>query len=1076
MDSGSIQTARRFAVASLPPKGARSHRRFYSAPARLSWTEGIALLVLLSGCDPEAAGEAGNPPKSVSSRSEAILVHSTPDSSGRGAPAVRFVEVGARSGLAFKNVSGSAAQDYILESMAAGAAFLDYDGDGYLDLFAVNGTRLQTPPAGIQNRLFHNEPDGGRDGHRVFREVEATLGSDLWGMGCAVADYDNDGDPDIYATYWGPNQLLRNDGDGRFAEIGGPAGVADAGWGSSAAFGDLDGDGLVDLYATNYIEFDLDKPPGGGEECFYKGLEVFCGPMWEKARTDRLWRNEGGDRFADKSAVAGVDQRRYPALGVVLNDFDADGDLDIYVANDGESNLLYRNDGHWSFAEVGAAAGVAYSGDGKAQAGMGVHSGDYDNDGDLDLFATNFSDDVNTLYRNDSKEHGLVSRPDRDQGKSAVPADDDQGRVNPAVPADDDQDRLKSAVSTDLQFTDVTYTAGLGGVVQPYLGWGTGFFDFDNDGWLDLFVANGHLYPQLQEHSSGLRYAQRNLLYHNRGGRFVEIGEAAGPGWSLEKVSRAAALGDFDNDGDVDLFIANLNDVPSLLRNDGGNRHNWLGLKLVGVQSNRDAIGARVRVVAGDLEQVREVHRGYGFQAQHDRRLLFGLGARQRVERVEIRWPSGRRQVVETPELRRYLTIREGDHEVVALAPPPLPPVDGTVVEVPERKEIAAESSAEIGAAGWKAEDYFQAGKTFHQEGRYGEARDALEEALRLDPHNLEAYVHLGMVLSSGMGRHEEAAAWLERGARRDSLGADMHYWLGKVYLSLDHAPRAIEALQRAVRLADASWEYHNGLGLAHLRAGQLEAAAAAFQQASRRASWAPDPHLHLAQVYGHMDKPQAVQQELRVFERLVPIQRRVERYQRQLAIDVQDVRIHTRLGMAYVVQGRLEQALAHFRQAIAQDSLHGSAHYGLGTVFYRQKKLEQAIGAFERACQVQPEFAEALNNLGRAYHQTERYGDAIAAYQKALALRPELASLYTNLGRTYAAQGRLEEAIAVYREGLKRDSSMVRTRDALAQLYALQGRLEEAVRQWETVLRLAPDQVQVGERLRRAREKIRGN
>ena len=497
--------------------------------------------------------------------------------------------------------------------MSAAAAFADCDGDGFLDLFIVNGTRLTGAPEGAGNRLFRNEPDPGEGSGpaRKFREVEAGLGPPGWGMGCAAGDYDNDGDVDFHVTYWGPDRLYRNDG-GDFAEVAAGAGVADGRWGSSAAFADLDADGHLDLYVTNYLEFDLEMPPGGGGKCLYKGLRVFCGPAYAPRQRDRLYRNQGGGTFADVSAAAGVEAHRLPGLGVVFGDFDGDADQDIYVANDGEPNLLFRNDGGWRFAETAKTAGAAYSLDGMAQAGMGVHAGDFDNDGDLDLFTTNFSDEYNTLYRNDG-------------GGS---------------------------------FEDATGEVGLGETALPFLGWGTGFADFDNDGWLDLFVANGHLHPELDRSFLGLFYAQRNLLYHNRGGRFVEVGAGSGEVWSIEKVSRAAAVGDYDNDGDADLFVMNLNDTPTLLRNDSGGGNGWLGLRLTGTESNRDAIGARVRVRGGGMEQVREVQRGYGFQAQNDPRLLFGLGGR-RAEEMEILWPSGRRQLIADPPLGRYLKARE---------------------------------------------------------------------------------------------------------------------------------------------------------------------------------------------------------------------------------------------------------------------------------------------------------------------------------------------------------------------------------------------------------------------------------
>ncbi len=550
--------------------------------------KGIALVLsaLLLGCQAQSGREQSEPPP------------------------FHFVDASREAGLDFLNVSGSPEQNYVLESMSAGAAFLDYDNDGFLDIFVVNGTRLEYQSEDARNRLFHNEPGAG--GARVFRQVEADLGIGGWGMGCAAGDYDNDGDVDLYVTYWGPNQLWRNDGAGRFAEVAAAAGVDDGHWGSSAAFGDVDGDGWLDLYVTNYLEFDLDNPPAGGSKCHYKGLYVYCGPEYAGRQADRIYRNRGDGTFQDMSDSTGVGTLRYPAMGVVFNDLDRDGDLDLYVANDTEPNLLWRNDGDWRLAQVAVQAGAAYSGDGLPQASMGLHAGDFDNDGDLDLFATHFSEELNTLYCNEGT----------------------------------------------WRFRDCTREVGLGQIEGPYLGWGTAFVDLDRDGWLDLFVANGHVYPQLDQSYADLRYAQRNLLYRNEGGRFREVGEQSGAGWKLQKVSRAAAVGDYDNDGDVDLFIMNLNDTPTLLRNDSEVDHHWLGLRLVGVEG-RIAIGAEVRVRAGGSEQVREVHRGYSFQAQNDPRLLFGLGPAAEVEQVEIRWPSGRRQVLQGLPTGRYVEVVE---------------------------------------------------------------------------------------------------------------------------------------------------------------------------------------------------------------------------------------------------------------------------------------------------------------------------------------------------------------------------------------------------------------------------------
>ncbi|MSR83148.1 MAG: tetratricopeptide repeat protein [Candidatus Latescibacteria bacterium] len=749
-----------------------------------------------------------------------------PTAGGQQLP-VQFTEVGLLAGLDHANVSGGPEQDYILETMSAGAAFLDYDGDGYLDVFLVEGTRLGGPPPGTHSRLYRNEQSGE---NRLFREVSAEAGVDHtgWGMGCAVGDYDNDGDPDLYATYWGPNRLYRNEGKGRFAEVGVLAGVADSSWSSSAAFGDLDLDGDLDLYVTNYLEFDLAHPPGEGRPCLYKGMEVFCGPKGMVAQPDRLYRNEGNGRFADMSAATGISRYHYPAMGVVFGDFDDDGDADIYVANDSEPNLLFRNDGNWAFAEVGALAGVAYSEDGRAQAGMGVHAGDFDNDKDLDLFVTNFSDDLNTLYQN--------------QGKG--------------------------------RFVDVTSAVGLGGVARPFLGWSTGFFDFDNDGWLDLLVANGHLYPQLRTQREGLAYAQRNLLYWNRGGRFEEVGLEAGPGLGLEKVSRGAAFGDFDNDGDADVLVANMNDLPTLLRNDGGNRNNWLGLELTGSTSNRDAIGTWVRVRAGGSEQVREVQRGYGFQSQHDPRLLFGLGHNLVAEQVEIRWPSGQVQVLEGLAAGCYWQIREGGvHQVASYSP--AGPVGSLAVgpnsgERPEQRRAPAPSAVQ---AGWKAEDCYRAGREYYKQGLYAEAVEALRRALVLQPDYLEVCVNLGVFLYSGLGDYEEAATVLEQAVVLDPERANTYLLLGKVYLALNRTAEAARTLERAVVLGPASWESQEQLGLAYLRQGRLKSALETFQAASMTAP-VPRLHLHLAQTYIRLGRPEAAQREQQLFTRLTASQK----------------------------------------------------------------------------------------------------------------------------------------------------------------------------------------------------------
>ena len=939
---------------------------------------------------------------------------------------VRFVDVTAASGLDFTHISGSPQQRYILETAGGGAAFVDYDGDGYLDVFVVNGTRVEEQPEEAHNRLFQNVQASPAPGRRQFREVteEAGLKRSGWGMGCATGDYDNDGDVDLYVTYWGANVLHRNEGDGTFVDVTASAGVGDEGWGSSAAFGDVDGDGQLDLYVGNYLVFDLAAPPNDGLPCgALKGLRGFCGPIGMEAQADVLYRNMGQGRFADMGPQTGIDRYAYPTLGVIFGDYDQDGDQDIYVANDVEPNQLWRNDGGWRLSEVGALAGVAYSEDGRAQAGMGVDFGDYDNDGDLDLYVTNFSDDVNTLYRNQA----------------------------------------------DGTFVDATALSGLEGTARPYLGWSTALFDADSDGWLDLFVANGHVYPQLEEHPSVLRYPQRNLFYHNQEGVFRPVD--AGPGMEVEKVSRGAAFGDYDNDGDVDLLVMNLNDAPTLLRNEGGNTNNWLGLQLVGITSNRDAIGARVRVQAGELALVREVRRGYGYQSQHDPRLLFGLGSRQRVERVEILWPSGRRQQLEDLPLRRYFVVREGSADVLAGDVVPQDESAGTT----PASSVAASSAApapQVGQPDWTAKDYFRAGVSFYEQARHGEAQAAFEHAVELDPDYAVAYVNLGIVLYF-KGNYQEAAVAVERAARLDPSRAETFGLLGRFYLGLNRPDLALVALDRATRLAPSVWEYHHWRGLAFVRADSTEAAVAAFRQASTHAPWEPWPHQSLARQYIELSRPQLAVREQQLFEQLAPRKQRVVRYQREIEEYPEKAGLRNKLGRAYLEQGRPQEALRQFELAIELDPEYGLAHYGSGAVLHLQKQTALAISAYEEACRVQPDLFEAFHDLGQAYSQTEQYEKAIIAYRKALALQADRPLVHSNLGDIYATQRRFEQAARSYETALEMNPGLTKTRDLLGRVYAAQARLEEAIREWEVVLQQDPDHPYAGTLLHRARQKL---
>jgi hypothetical protein len=523
-----------------------------------------------------------------------------------------FRDVAEEAGVARALTYGGVGEKrYILETTGTGAAFVDYDEDGDLDLFVVDGRRLEGVPEGAGNRLYRN----GGDGRFVDATEAAGLSREGWGQAAAVSDVDDDGDPDLLVTYYGAALLYRNRGDGTFVECGEATGLSQEGWHTSAAFADYDADGFDDLFIARYVDFDpaSTPEPGGAPNCFFMGIAVMCGPKGLPPARSVLYRNRGDFRFEDVSEGAGIGLVPAYGLGAVWSDLDDDGDLDLYVANDQAPNNLYRNLGGGRFQDTALADGVAFNEDGRAQAGMGVDAGDYDNDGDLDLHVTNFSHDYNTLYQNSGAGY----------------------------------------------FLDVSFAAGIAEPSYLFLGWGTGFQDFDRDGFLDIFVANGHVYPEVAKEEIESDYVQRSLLYRNLGGgRFEEVGTRAG----LEKplAGRGVAFGDFDEDGDVDVFVTHMNGKPALYRNETRRTAHWVGLRLVGRRSSRDALGAKVELVSGDHRQIREVRSGASYLSQSDPRVFFGLGEGGRADRIRIRWPSGEVQEISSPGRGRYLLVVEG--------------------------------------------------------------------------------------------------------------------------------------------------------------------------------------------------------------------------------------------------------------------------------------------------------------------------------------------------------------------------------------------------------------------------------
>jgi len=528
-------------------------------------------------------------------------------------PLANFVDVAGKAGLTMTNVFGGLeTKKYIIETTGTGVAIFDYDNDGWPDIFFVNGTTLDGKAS--TNHLYRNNHDG------TFTDVTVAAGlkDSGWGQGVCIGDYDNDGWEDMFITYYGKNRLFHNQ-EGVFSEVATKANVAGSGkaWGTGCAFVDYDRDGLLDLVVANYVDFDLAAAPAPGERasCLWKGVAVMCGPRGLPGAKNILYHNRGNGTFEDVTVKAHIDQTNgHYAFSVSPFDFDDDGWPDIYIACDSTPSILYHNNGDGTFTDVAVTAGAAFNEDGREQAGMGSTIADYDGDGNLDIFKTNFSDDTATLYRNKG----------------------------------------------DGTFDDATFAAGLGLYTQ-YLGWGTMFFDFDNDSWPDLLLVNGHVYPEVDKHHLGSNYQEPRVLYHNEGnGKFTDISDSSGPAIKQAASSRGLAIGDLWNDGKLSAVISNMNAPPSLLVNQIRSANHWIAIKTTGTKSNRDGIGARITVKVGTRTLVDEVRSGSSYDSNNDMRVHFGLGSATKLEWLQIRWPSGRIEQFDGLVIDKIHELKEG--------------------------------------------------------------------------------------------------------------------------------------------------------------------------------------------------------------------------------------------------------------------------------------------------------------------------------------------------------------------------------------------------------------------------------
>jgi enediyne biosynthesis protein E4 len=565
-----------------------------------------------------------NLPHQVSTLHAAAVGQTREHSSAARAQIPQLVDITDLTKIKFDHLA-SPEQKYIVESMSGGVALIDYDRDGWADIYFTNAQSVEMALSGkkAKSALYHNNRDG------TFTDVtdKAGVGYPCWAQGAVVGDYNNDGWPDLLVTCFGGVVLYRNNGDGTFTDVTKQAGLAgDSRWATGAAFGDYDGDGWADLFVSHYVDFHLDDLPafGSGKICKYRGIDVQCGPRGLKGSPDTLYHNNGDGTFTDVSKQSGIaDLPDSFGLTAVWSYFDDDGHLDLFVANDGQRNYLLHGDGTGQFNESAFSAGVAVSQDGAEQANMGIAVGDYDHSGRPSIAITHFSDEYAALFRNDGQ----------------------------------------------LNFTDVSYLARIAPSTVPYVGWGDAFIDLDNSGWLDFFMVNGHVYPQVDTAEAGPKYREPKLLFLNQhDGTFKDVSKLAGPAIQIPQVSRGVAVGDLFNDGRLDIVVENLKGEPMILRPEGSPSNHWVTFELEGTESNRLALNARVKATAGDLVQTGEVLSGGSYLSQNDLRVHFGLGTNERVDKVEISWPGGKTETLTALPSDRFYSVKEG-HGIVRKEP-----------------------------------------------------------------------------------------------------------------------------------------------------------------------------------------------------------------------------------------------------------------------------------------------------------------------------------------------------------------------------------------------------------------------
>lgn len=976
--------------------------------------EVLAAFLLLWGCGREPDAPAADPPLR------------SPEGS---VPTVRFTDVTSAAGIHFKHTSGLSGRKYGVEALGSGAAFFDYNGDGHMDLYVVNGADLpgHLSPQPPRNALYRNRADG------RFVETAAGVADTGYGMGCSAGDYDNDGDADLFVTNFGPNALYRNEG-GRFTDITVAAiSASDSSWSTGSAFVDYDLDGDLDLYVANYLDYQFESDPLDENGRLKRDRRHYA-PTEYLGRRDFLYRNEAGGRFVDVTEEAGLFSLEGRELGVVFFDWDGDGDPDLFQANDATPNFLYRNEGDGSFSEIGLAAGAAYNEAGKPEGGMGIDIADMDGDSHLEVLVTNFQWESNTLYQ--SKGDGL--------------------------------------------WRDRSTASGLGAPSFDRLAFGVNFCDFDRDGDPDLYVTNGHIDDNIANFDPQTSHGQHDQLFLNDGrGRFAEISEQAGPFFQRAMVGRGAATADYDNDGDSDLFVVNSNQPAVLLRNDTASTNHWLALRLVGTRSNRDGLGARVTVRTGGREQTLQTRSSFGYLSQSDPRLFFGLGAYDRVDQLDIAWPLGIRQQLEDVEADQILEISEptepvadrtsrGDsvHKKTLQAgghsAAPAFELERFWREAPPVLIDAGRFAPPDGAARASVEDIdgltaavapYYLGNFYASQGSYQQAISHYQQAIERRSDYEQAYINLAgvyarqteystaiQILTQGIaalpgsaelkfrlgwnyfvqGRYAAALEQFEQVVLLDPQRHQAYDFMARIYMAEEQGEEAQQLLQQALAAHPDASALLARLGILLLAAGSPAQASEYLERAIREDPDHAEAYYSLGQAYLHTGLSDRGHAVLGYFELLQDNYRELLDLKTAIVLNPSDAAACFGLGKVYGRIGRYEAARQAYLAVLKINPGHFDAQNNLGNIYLRQRHPHQAIKVFRALLQADSSYVRAYNNLGYAYLAINQPQRAIQTYKKAIAIDPKYAQAYSSLGALYMQQGRIAEAqqqLAIYEE-----------------------------------------------------------